>query len=203
MAIGVYAIVNKVNGKRYVGQSVNVESRWISHRKGRSNAHLQAAFHKYGLDNFEFILVKKCKRSQLDREEQRLLDQRPEYNKSYIAGHIEFTEEVRHKMSVKRIARGPVTEETKKKTSDTSKGRIFGFKWEDGYEMAQEVKDKISVARTGMKFTDEHKENISISKIGNNYGAGNKGKVTSDEVKLKLSEAAKRYWQLKKEEQNG
>lgn len=62
MSCGIYAIVNKINGKRYVGKSINIERRWKSHlyllkRKTKSkdcNRHLYNAFHKYGENSFGF-----------------------------------------------------------------------------------------------------------------------------------------------------
>lgn len=62
MSIGIYAIVNKVNGKRYVGKSINIEQRWTSHlsqlrcikRSKDCNRYLYSSFKKYGESNFGF-----------------------------------------------------------------------------------------------------------------------------------------------------
>lgn len=62
MTCGIYAIVNKVNGKRYVGKSIDIEVRWRGHlsqlrNKARSkdcNRHLYNAFQKYGESSFGF-----------------------------------------------------------------------------------------------------------------------------------------------------
>ncbi|MFA5385593.1 MAG: GIY-YIG nuclease family protein [Eubacteriales bacterium] len=50
---GIYSILNTANGKRYIGQSVNLSRRKSYHfnalRLNRhKNAHLQAAFNRYG-----------------------------------------------------------------------------------------------------------------------------------------------------------
>ena len=61
---GIYKIVNKINGKYYVGSSKDVINyRWIHHKRAlRSNRHkndyLQNAWNKYGEDNFEIIIHK-------------------------------------------------------------------------------------------------------------------------------------------------
>jgi group I intron endonuclease len=59
---GVYAIVNRLNGKAYIGSSNHVQERWSTHRLdlrlGRHHSsHLQRAWHKYGADTFDFIVL--------------------------------------------------------------------------------------------------------------------------------------------------
>jgi hypothetical protein len=55
---GVYMFVNCVNGKSYVGSTVNFRSRFNDHYYGyRSNKVLQNAFTKYGKEKFSFIIL--------------------------------------------------------------------------------------------------------------------------------------------------
>lgn len=70
---GIYCIFNKVNHKRYIGQSVDIEKRWKQHKNLLSsrkfqieNQHLVSAWHKYGADNFEFFIIEKCNVKELD-----------------------------------------------------------------------------------------------------------------------------------------
>lgn len=58
----IYKIVNKINGKLYIGSSLDWKERKKSHtrelRKNQSSSKkLQAAWNKYGEENFEFILM--------------------------------------------------------------------------------------------------------------------------------------------------
>ena len=76
---GIYKIVNKINGKYYVGSSVNCHNRWIQHRHGlrynkHHNNHLQNAYNYYGEDNFNFIVIEHCSVSDLIEREQLYLD---------------------------------------------------------------------------------------------------------------------------------
>ena len=61
MNSGIYKIVNKIDGKIYVGQSIHLEKRKNEHFKElinnkHQNQHLQYAFNKYGINNFDFIV---------------------------------------------------------------------------------------------------------------------------------------------------
>ena len=52
---GIYKITNKINGKCYIGQSNDIIKRWKTEYKWyHINSHLQSAFNKYGLENFDF-----------------------------------------------------------------------------------------------------------------------------------------------------
>lgn len=73
--IGVYKILNKVNNKLYVGSSTFVQSRLRLHkshlRKNEHvNKHLQSSFNKYGIENFQFLLIEECEESNLIEREQ-------------------------------------------------------------------------------------------------------------------------------------
>jgi group I intron endonuclease len=62
IASGIYQIKNLVNGKVYIGSSVNIKARWSGHRSSlRKNTHhsaaLQRAWNKYGADAFEFSIL--------------------------------------------------------------------------------------------------------------------------------------------------
>lgn len=62
---GIYLILNKMNQHCYIGQSVDIEDRWRKHRSVAFNEPtnreyqypLYRAFRKYGLENFEFIVL--------------------------------------------------------------------------------------------------------------------------------------------------
>lgn len=77
ISTGVYSITNKLNGKRYIGQSKNIPSRITVHKyllsktkKSKDcNRHLYKAVVEDGIDNFSFEIIELCsKEDLLDRE---------------------------------------------------------------------------------------------------------------------------------------
>jgi group I intron endonuclease len=79
MTSGIYKIENKVNGKVYIGKSINIKNRLRSHKcalskadnvEGRTNHLLFFAVKKYGITNFTFDILEQLdiSDSPLDRE---------------------------------------------------------------------------------------------------------------------------------------
>ena len=83
--IGIYKIENKVNGKVYIGQSVNIKKRWKQHKyelnsNNHVNKHLQASWNKYKQNNFDFAVICECDISELDDKEMFYIQQYNSYN---------------------------------------------------------------------------------------------------------------------------
>jgi len=58
----IYQIRNKINNKIYIGSTNNINKRWNNHKsklnnKIHENSYLQAAWDKYGEENFEFSII--------------------------------------------------------------------------------------------------------------------------------------------------
>lgn len=74
---GIYKITNKVNGKVYIGQSVDISKRWKDHVSNSYNENSKSymlpfhcAIRKYGKDSFDFeILEEITDKKQLDDRE--------------------------------------------------------------------------------------------------------------------------------------
>ena len=105
---GVYEFFNLENGKRYVGSSKDIYSRLSEHlhnlRYGKShNKHFQAAWDKYGEDNFIYNVLEYCSLEDQYNREQFYLDFiQPEYNfSSQVIANTgrEMTQEIKDKIS--------------------------------------------------------------------------------------------------------
>ena len=153
MAAGIYAIRNKLNGKVYIGYTVDFDMRKSTHwhnlcnDKGVPNKHLQSAWNKYGEESFEFEII----------------------------------EEVNDLSNIEKIEQAYIEEwETNKREKGYNK-RIesrsnLGIVWDS------ETRARMSESHSGDKcywwgreFTEEHKQNISDGRLG--ITAWNKGKT--------------------------
>lgn len=88
MKSGVYKIENQVNGKIYIGSSIDMKARLSQHiRKLISKKHinrwLQRSFDKYGEDSFNFLPLVVCEKSNLIFYEQLLIDGYKSNNRKY------------------------------------------------------------------------------------------------------------------------
>lgn len=76
---GVYIILNKINGKFYVGSSKKIKQRLSAHkvclrRNNHHNQYLQKSWNKYGEDNFIFEIVEYCDLDSYLQREQHWID---------------------------------------------------------------------------------------------------------------------------------
>lgn len=137
---GIYMIKNIVNGKVYIGQSVDIYTRWYNHKRDLSNGvhyntHLQKSWNKYGESSFEFSIIKTCDQNDLDLLEVKYIslynscDSKFGYNMSFGgAGGGIPNDKVRVKLSIANTGENnPMfgkhhTTETKKKISEAKTG---------------------------------------------------------------------------------
>lgn len=80
--IGVYKISNKINGKSYIGRSINIHKRFIAHKNRAFNSNsnnynlpLYKDMRKYGIENFTFDILEECEESELDEREKHYIRQ--------------------------------------------------------------------------------------------------------------------------------
>jgi group I intron endonuclease len=168
---GIYKIINKVNGKYYIGNTTKLGNRWCQHKgslkyQRHVNSHLQSAWNKYGGNNFNFVIVEKVLLDKLVVTEQKYLDiakneQDKCYNQNFSANSVLQTEEMKEKIR-----------NTLKKYYMTHKSPMYGK------TLSAESIEKMKKTKTGVKQSEEHKHNISKSL---------KGIIRNNETKRKMS----------------
>lgn len=126
-----------VNGKQYVGQTIDFKKRenaWKCIKWAYANQLLTEDRNKYGLENFKTEILEECDNSKLDELERYYIEKLntiyPNGYNDNEGGSISFHH----------------SEETKKKIGDSGKGKHSD--------------------RKGISLTDEHKQNISKSLKG-------------------------------------
>lgn len=82
LMIGIYKITNKLNGKAYIGQSVNIERRFKEHCS-KTGLVIEAAIAKYGTDNFTFEVLEECPKELLNEREVYYIELFDTYNNGY------------------------------------------------------------------------------------------------------------------------
>lgn len=90
--IGIYKFTNKINGKSYIGQSVNIQNRIEDHYYRAfynypSNKEYNKAFYralrKYGKENFTFEILDECNIEDLNKLEKYYISKYDSYNNGY------------------------------------------------------------------------------------------------------------------------
>lgn len=203
----IYIIVNSINGKIYIGQH---KGSCLDEKYWGSGKLLGKAIEKYGLQNFSRDVLEWCSsREALNQQEIYWIkkfnatDSVIGYNLSRGGNcpNIEHLSlEHREKIRQSNIGKHNCSELTRKKISDSNKGKHSSISEETRQKISQankgkhlslETKQKLSDIKTGKKLnlTDEQRQRIVDRLTGVNNP--NYGKPRSDEVRKKISEANK------------
>jgi group I intron endonuclease len=203
---GVYVIVNKLNGKRYVGSSIDWRCRLGGHRRaldaGRhNNRHLQAAWKKYGADVFVFAIMERVERKLMLEREQFYMDVlRPEYNIGKVAAApmlgVRLSEEQRAKKRGRLVseatrAKLSAGKTGKKRAPFTAEHRARMSAAATGRNRSAESVEKSAAAHRGRKLTGARLEAARTANLG---------RKMSDEQKEKIRAAMRRVWREASEE---
>jgi group I intron endonuclease len=196
---GIYKIKNIINGKCYIGQSIDIHNRIRKHiielkNNKHMNQYLQYSWNKYGKSNFLFEIIETCLPEELFFKEGYWINELKTLNKNF-GYNIEIVDP--------NLGKKVCSDETKDKISKSLSGRI---PWNIGIKPSQETREKMSKSSKGRIFSEEHRKNLSISgknrivseetrkKISNSkigISSGLKGKKHTEETKLKISNALK------------
>lgn len=176
MNTGIYKIVNKINGKHYVGSSINIDKRWSGHRyllinNKHENQHLQNAWNKYGEDTFEFIKIEDVliPRYWTDKEKSEKLLQREQFYLDQVL--MEDRKMVNHSISynIAIDAKGSmISEEVKRKISESNS---FFSKYE-----IKQIHEQYMSGNTSFGLAEKYNvDNTTLLKSFKRYGLESKG----------------------------
>ena len=179
----IYVYVNKVNNKKYVGQTVKFKDRHRRHI--RDNRYpIDRAITKYGIESFYIYILKEnietieemnYLEEKYIKEYNTIINEGHGYNISYGGGN--------HTMN----------EITKKKLSESKKGKYKGennpFYGKTHNDETRKILRETRLANSHIYETDEYKSKLSEANSGEKNPMY--GKTHSEETKRKISEANK------------
>ena len=204
---GIYKLTCNVNGKVYIGKSVNINSRLISHKscskKLKARYHLQHALVKYGWDAFgveilhifeKFDKTKDEDRIEILEKESLFIELFDSIDTGYnICKHstdrtgVPCLEETKIKISIANTGK-KCSDETKDKIREANLGNTYSI----GRKHTEESKEKMrqsKLGKCGTPHTEETKEKMRQSKLGKTFSEEHKAKLKgpkSEEHKAKL-----------------
>ena len=151
--VGIYIITNKVSGHRYIGQSIDIERRFIQHKYGEKSFVLKRAFQKHGIENFSFAVLEECDANQLnEREMYYIATLHPEYNQTAGGAGCAM----------------PLTEEQKEHLRQCGKRQWANMTEEQKRSV---IENNLKGPRKGHHVSEKTRKALAEANIGKRYGA--------------------------------
>ena len=161
--IGIYKITNKINGKVYIGQSINIYSRWYAHKSmGKPNSiysykPLYRSMIKYGIKNFAFDIIEECCKELLNEKEQYYISL---YNSMTPNGY-----NCDSGGSDNRV----ICEETRQRLSEQRSGENNAMY---GKNHSEETKKNLSLNAQCKQYSNETKDKLKLKRrLNKTYGS--------------------------------
>lgn len=187
MTIGVYMIEHVDTGRRYVGKSVDIEARVISHfepsRRARSASFLHSAISKYGRDSFRWSVLEECPDDESARRCEvvwiRALKSKAPNGFNLTEGGdgaagLSPSPETRAKVS-RALVGIRRSELTRARMSEAQKGNNY-FK---GQRQSPTTRAKISAALKGHPVSVAAREKMSKAKLGRRHSDVTKARMSA------------------------
>jgi hypothetical protein len=187
MNCGIYIIKNTINNKVYVGSSQDIKRRFYLHKhylnkKQHANIHLQTAWDLYGGDNFTFEIL------ELISDKNLLADKEVYYINYYSSINREKGYNICQDTTAPMRSRTHSSESIEKmKKAKIGKNNSFY-----GKHHSIETKEKISIAKKGVRLSEEIKNKIISKSLFQNGENHLKAKMTfeiANIIRKKFEEA--------------
>ena len=112
MTCGIYLVTHKPSGKRYIGQSINIEVRLLMHAKAYRDTCFNRAIRKHGWNTFMTEVIEVCPRESLNDAEKKWINQFQcmtpiGYNLTTGGNQAKFSPETIEKLKLAQRNRSP------------------------------------------------------------------------------------------------
>lgn len=186
---GIYQITHLSSCRVYIGSSNHIYKRWGAHRSAlnnnrHENRYLQFAWNKYGEDQFRFEIVELVDKVNIAEREKYWMDK---------TGCLDRNRGFNIFPDPTGLNKPPLSEEHKRKISETFKGRTFSDEHRKNLSIALKGKKKpahvIEAARQaniGKPWTKAQREKRSILSKGSNNARARIVEVDAENIKHDL-----------------
>ena len=161
----IYKLVSNIDGRIYVGQSIDFQQRIYRYKKSQKypnkNSKIELAISRYKFENFHYYIIDIS-------ETLEMLDYKERF---WIRVYSSDVPGIGFNIESGGNGRGKVSQETKDKISKALKGRF----------VSQETKDRISQSKTGSKASEATKVNMSKAQIERNQNMSEENKIKRSE----------------------
>lgn len=208
---GIYAIINKIDGGFYIGQSVDIYHRLASHKScGCPNSYVSKAINKHGWDNFHKITLEYININNYNIEDtKKILTEREDFWINYFdkLGYKKYNirlaadsnvgikhSECQRACQAKRMC-GNKYRLGKKWSQEQKDARslwMSGNSYAKGYKHSEETRAKNSKAQTGRKHTEESKAKMSLSQKGKKLSSEHVEKIRQNKTGMRASPETRR-----------
>ena len=216
--IYIYKIVNQLDNKVYIGQTVNPNRRWRDHQcltRGKQEQYIHRAMNKYGIENFLFEIIAACKTtSDANIIEMEIIKQYNSRDKNYgynvaPGGESPWNRGLAPEYQPMFGKHHSPESKLKSSISNTGKIKPHSKVWSDqmkghkhgmtGKNHSEETKEKMSIAHSNI--SDETRSKMSKSKFGLSVSLETKlkmsrakiGKKKSEQTKQKMSKSKRKF----------
>lgn len=191
-----YRITNNLNGKIYIGQTVDIINRWRAHnsyakKPEKTGQYIHRSMAKYGSENFIFEAIATCKTQEhADETELILISQYNSRNKEFgynikpggsTSPHSDETKQKLREATLRQIetqghpAQG--TKRTPEQSANLSRARL-----EHPVDYTPEIRQKMSESHLGKVLPEEQRQKMSES-IKQNWAERNEIRFADGTIK--------------------
>ena len=173
----IYMITNKVNGKKYIGQTIDLNRRRSEHKR-RNRTAIEKAISKYGEEMFKFEIIEKTSIDNLNDKEKYWIEEYNTYKgygyNCHIGGDIQHNEN--NPMYGRTGEKNPFygqkhTQKTKEKMSrnhaDVSgkNNPFYGYEYEEGEHPSITTNKRLSIKI----IKDKYENNLTLNELEEKY----------------------------------